>query len=942
MDKRFLLFLLLSALLIFANALYLAKFGPQPKQPEGGKEPKLVAPAEDPLAPVAIEAPPEEPEGPAAPQIAAAPNAKPNQTPQAWYTLGSLDPDLKKNPYRMLAIVTNKGAAIEIVEMSSLRYLDLQDRIDERGYFGWLALTQADGDGVKVGAVGAGTPAKEAGLLVGDVITSIRETANSKTSELRPINTMADWLLFARHARVRDTVTVSVQRDGKKLALKPAPLRPTPLALIQPQRMGDSAFGPEEPLSMLMTLAGVGEDERIPRSLGIEIAAADDGGALITSVAPNGPAAKARLLRGDVIEQVDGTEIKQPSDLNELLNKAPAGAWFDLQVRRKDRTNREIVRLPAEMPGVDLHTANWEAKRLGPDAIEFRHLVESRQLEFVKRYRLAHTVPASPDDPAYHMSLELEVINHGQKRTLAYQMDGPNGLPTEGWWYGNKISRSWSGAGTRDVGFQYEGHDAELIGCLAIASNDVEPVRSDEPLNYVAADARYFSAALIPDKANRKFQELRPVRVGVPPEEKKRRKTTNTSFRLISQPATLNTGEALKHSFKLFLGPKKPALLAKEDPKLQQLVYYGWFGWVAEPMLWFLHFGYGIVGNYGIAIIMLTVVVRAMMFPLSMKQALNAQKMQELQPEIKRINEKYKKNYEQRSKATQELFRKNKYNPLGGCLLMFVQLPVFIGLYRGLTVDVSLRQEPLIPGLDWCSNLAAPDMLFRWKGIVPDFLGSETGWLGPYFNLLPIITIVLFLMHQKLFMPPPTDEQSAMQQKMMKYMMIFFGVMFFCVPSGLCLYFIASSLWGITERKLLPRFTGKHASAATASEGGPQKKTTEPGRRKRQGRKALRRQRRQRTFAAAEKEGQRAPLRRPAGRLLAPAGRSRRRFAPASNDAAISFVRRSLQIAGEFIEQEDLHARVLALFARIDVERDRLKLRGLAQADAAGLDTPGD
>lgn len=135
---------------------------------------------------------------------------------------------------------------------------------------------------------------------------------------------------------------------------------------------------------------------------------------------------------------------------------------------------------------------------------------------------------------------------------------------------------------------------------------------------------------------------------------------------------------------------------------------------------------------------------------------------------------------------------------------MFLQLPIFIGLYRCLSVDIELRQAALIPGIHWCSNLAGPDQAWYWKGILPDFLASETGWLGPYLNIFPIITIILFIWQQKMFTPPATDEQTQMQQNMMKYMMIVMGVMFFKVPAGLCVYFIASSLWGIGERKLLP------------------------------------------------------------------------------------------------------------------------------------------
>jgi len=200
------------------------------------------------------------------------------------------------------------------------------------------------------------------------------------------------------------------------------------------------------------------------------------------------------------------------------------------------------------------------------------------------------------------------------------------------------------------------------------------------------------------------------------------------------------------------------------------------------------------------------------MFPLSRKQALNVQKMQELQPEIKKIQEKYKKDLEARTKAQQELFRKHNYNPLGGCLVMFIQLPIFVALYRGLMVDIELRDAPLLShAIRWCSNLSAPDMLFDWQGFMPAFITQREGFLGlgPYFNLLPIVTVVFFLVQQKMFMPPPADEQAAMQQKIMTFMMLFIGLLFFKVASGLCVYFIASSLWGLAERRFLPKAKAK-------------------------------------------------------------------------------------------------------------------------------------
>ena len=239
---------------------------------------------------------------------------------------------------------------------------------------------------------------------------------------------------------------------------------------------------------------------------------------------------------------------------------------------------------------------------------------------------------------------------------------------------------------------------------------------------------------------------------------------------------------------------------------MDDLVYYGWFGWVARPMIALLHALHSVIGNYGLAVLLLTVFVRAAMFPVSRKQAISSQKMQELQPEMKAINEKFKDDAPKKTQATQELWRKHKYNPMGGCLLVFIQVPIFMGLYRSLATDVELRQAPLFSSaIRWCSNLAAPDMLWDWSKVLPPFLTAPEGWLGPFLNVFPLVTIGLFLWQQKLFMPPAVDEQQKVQQQVMNYMMWFMALMFFKVPCGLCLYFIASSLWGIAERLWLPK-----------------------------------------------------------------------------------------------------------------------------------------
>jgi YidC/Oxa1 family membrane protein insertase len=140
---------------------------------------------------------------------------------------------------------------------------------------------------------------------------------------------------------------------------------------------------------------------------------------------------------------------------------------------------------------------------------------------------------------------------------------------------------------------------------------------------------------------------------------------------------------------------------------------------------------------------------------------------------------------------------------------------------------VELRQSPLFgESIRWCSDLAAPDMLLNWSSFMPAFIQN---FLGPYLNVLPLVTVGLFLVTQKMSMPAPTNEQAAMQQKMMKYMTIFIGFMFYKVASGLCLYFIASSLWGIAERKLLPKTQTADAAAGGAAGSSPGSNGKRPG-----------------------------------------------------------------------------------------------------------------
>jgi YidC/Oxa1 family membrane protein insertase len=582
-------------------------------------------------------------------------------------------------------------------------------------------------------------------------------------------------------------------------------------------------------------------------------------GCRIGVVGPSTPAALAGLVAGDTIVKVADRAASEPLAVADILRRTKPGDRVAIEFVRDGATKvveAQLARRPLEVvrpefrtdpvidadgarhdplsfrfalesrdgrrrpesgdeiPGHELADADWEVvDGADPSAVRFRRALPGG-LTVEKEYRLAAPAAGAPGD-GYGLELVVELRAAGSDAAVVYTLDGPTGLPTEGWWYTQRVARDWGSLAVRDVAVRFVGNQSAIISGLKIADGNLDfpasTIGDAAPLSFAGVDALYFAAALIPARDGAgvpALAEVKPLRVGdVPPAARK--KLVNVTARLVSRDLVVPAGGGVTHRYGIFAGPKRPDLLAAYGAAgagLDDLVYYGWFGWVARPMIAILHAFHSVIGNYGIAILLLTVVVRAAMFPVSRKQAISSQKMQALQPEMKAINEKYKDDAVKKTQATQELLKKHDYNPMGGCLLVFLQIPIFMGLYRSLATDVELRQAPLFStAIRWCSNLAAPDMLWDWSKFLPSMLSAPEGWLGPFLNVFPLFTIGLFLWQQKLMMPPAMDEQQRVQQQVMNYMMWFMALMFFKVPSGLCLYFIASSLWGIAERLWLPK-----------------------------------------------------------------------------------------------------------------------------------------
>jgi YidC/Oxa1 family membrane protein insertase len=240
----------------------------------------------------------------------------------------------------------------------------------------------------------------------------------------------------------------------------------------------------------------------------------------------------------------------------------------------------------------------------------------------------------------------------------------------------------------------------------------------------------------------------------------------------------------------LYTGPKDLDQLDASGHSLRRALDLGWFTVVALPLLQLLRFTYRFTGNHGVDIVLLTVLIKVLFYPLTKKSFQSMKAMQKLQPEMERVRESYKDKPDQMNQAVMELYRKHKVNPLGGCLPMFLQLPVFIGLYNALLNAVELRHAPFV---GWIQDLSAPDRLGDFQ--LPFVTGAG----------VPILTLIMgasMLVQQKM---TPTTTADPMQQRMMMLMPVVFTFMFINFPAGLTLYWLVNNLLTIGQQYIINR-----------------------------------------------------------------------------------------------------------------------------------------
>ena len=320
-------------------------------------------------------------------------------------------------------------------------------------------------------------------------------------------------------------------------------------------------------------------------------------------------------------------------------------------------------------------------------------------------------------------------------------------------------------------------HGSALFQDGALEEIKPDDLRKDGPqvrngqIDWVAYEDTYFMTGIMPATSSQQTVHLTST---------DGRKVNTT---LTESPVVIPAGSQKQFQYTIFFGPKKLSILETVGNNLDKIVNFGWFDILAKPMLSLLNFLYGYIHNYGWAIILVTIIIKALFWPIAQKGMKSMKTMQKLQPKMAKLREKHADNKEALNKEMIQLYKTYKVNPVGGCLPMLLQIPVFFALYKVLLATIELRHAPFML---WITDLSTPDRL----GIGIDI---------PYLGGIPVLTLLMgasMFLQQK--MTPTTGD--PMQAKIMKFLPLIFIFMFLNFASGLVLYWFINNVLSIAQQ----------------------------------------------------------------------------------------------------------------------------------------------
>jgi YidC/Oxa1 family membrane protein insertase len=317
-----------------------------------------------------------------------------------------------------------------------------------------------------------------------------------------------------------------------------------------------------------------------------------------------------------------------------------------------------------------------------------------------------------------------------------------------------------------------------LLGSIFKRGPVVEPEYSGE-VDWAGIETTYFLGVLLPDNPALARAKIETVKAG------------DAGIADLSFPAVqLRSGQSTDQQFRAYLGPKEEKRLERMGSDTVRSINTG-YQWIKPLVLgfsWLLFALYSIIPNYGVAIIVLTVMVRVVTMPLTNRQMRSMERMRAVQPKVKALQEKHGDDRQKQSEEMMKLYRAEGVNPLGGCFPMLLQLPVFIGLFYALRSSIHLRHAPFV---GWINDLSAPETLFTIPGIeIP-------------VRVLPLVMGVSMVVQQKI--TPTASADPAQARMMMTIMPVMMTVLFYQFPSGLVLYWFVSNVLAIAHQLLIGR-----------------------------------------------------------------------------------------------------------------------------------------
>lgn len=406
---------------------------------------------------------------------------------------------------------------------------------------------------------------------------------------------------------------------------------------------------------------------------------------------------------------------------------------------------------------------NWvlisEPSRLNPDS---NNLLKY-SLEIFPNKKIVKSLSFFPDSYAIHIEFDFSEIKDMIYRDIRFSWNG--GLAT--------TEKDSVDDKTYFKTVVYQGKELEEF---KVKENQRESKKLIGSTDWGAIRTKYFISALIPNTPESiRFVEL----VG----EYKKQEEYSLSFVFDYFQET---------SFTLYLGPLEYEKVKALDVELDEIMDFGWsfIRPISKAVLFSLKRMHDYIPNYGVVLIVFSILVKVLVFPLTKKSYQSTSAMQEIQPEVNRLREKYKNNPQKLNQATMQLYKTKGVNPLGGCLPMLLQMPLLLALFQVFRTTIELRNEPFIW---WIKDLSSPDVIVNLPFTIPLY--------GSHIAFLPILMALSTYAQQKMM---SGSIQQPQQKMMQNFMMVFFFLIFNNFPSGLNLYYTLFNILTIAQQKLLP------------------------------------------------------------------------------------------------------------------------------------------